>query len=607
MSKRLSILPAVLSASIFSLSLSAATTSIEPSSLLPPLPAWKGASEALIQPASNPWQTPAEKNDLASTPDYEASVAFMNKLVASDPRLQKVNLGKSPQQRDIWMVIASQQGAKDAQSLRNNKKPTLLIQAGIHSGEIDGKDAGFMLLRDIIHGNKGALLDGVNILFVPILSVDGHERRSPLNRVNQRGPDNMGWRTNASNLNLNRDYAKLDTPELQHIIRAINIWQPDLYYDAHVTDGADYQYDITYGFNADFGDSPSISRWLEQRLRPSVDKALAANGHLGGPLIFSVDSMDFKKGISGWTASPRFSNGYGDLRQLPTVLIENHSLKPYKQRVLGTYVMFEETLKLLARDGKNLRKAIAEDRARRPAKQVLKWKTDVNNPELITLKGMEYKTDIDKVTGLPYVEWTGKPYDYEKLPVYWSRLPAVEVKTPRSFYIPAQYTQVIERLKIHGVDMEVLPKAMTIKATQLSAKDFKLAEKPFEGRQMVNSTFDSSQGSFVLPAGSMKVKTDQPLGRLVVGLLDPRGPDSFFSWGFFNSIFQRTEYIENYVLIPMARELFAEQPELKQAFEQKKQSDKEFAENTRAQMQWIYRHSPFYDRAYLKYPVLLEY
>ena len=224
------------------------------SDYLPPLIKWQGKSEKLIVDSSNKWQTPAEQSDLKDTPNYQETFIYIDKLVNSDKRLNKVSLGKSPQGRDIWMIIANNEGIVNPTDLQQQGKPTLLVQAGIHSGEIDGKDAGMMLMRDIIHGKKDNLLSQVNWLFVPILSVDAHERRSPFNRVNQRGPTQMGWRTNLQNLNLNRDYTKLDTPELQHLIKAINVWQPDLYFDVHVTDGEDYQYDITYGFNGEHGD-----------------------------------------------------------------------------------------------------------------------------------------------------------------------------------------------------------------------------------------------------------------------------------------------------------------------------------------------------------------
>jgi hypothetical protein len=319
--------------------------------VLPPELPWNGKSQSLIASKNDPWITPAEQSDFTRTPRYDETMKWLQRLAAAAPELKMVSLGKSSEGRDIWMVIASKEHAFTPAALRATGKPILLAQAGIHSGEIDGKDAGMMLLRDMtVAGKKRGLLDKVNFLFVPILSVDAHERFSAYSRINQRGPIEMGWRTNARNLNLNRDYTKLDTPEMQAMIRALNEWDPDLYFDIHVTDGADYQYDITCGYNGKHGYSPAIAAWLDEAWQPTIERDLKMMGHIPGPLIFAANWRDFQQGMVDWTASPRFSNGYGDLRHLPTVLVENHSLKPFKQRVLGTYVMLPMAERMLAED-----------------------------------------------------------------------------------------------------------------------------------------------------------------------------------------------------------------------------------------------------------------
>jgi len=274
---------------------------------LPPLLPWQGNTASLIQP-KHPWVTPAELTNLTETPDYAATVSYLQKLVASSELLRMESLGKSPQGRDIWLIKASMQPDLIGKGAGKSGRPTLLVQAGIHSGEIDGKDAGLMLLRDIVHGGKQQLLAQVDLLFVPILSVDAHERKGKFNRMNQRGPVEQGWRSTAQNLNLNRDYAKADSLEMRAVLNAMNTYQPDLYMDVHVTDGEDYQYDITYGFNEPFASqSPNGASWLASVYRPAIDQALTAAGHIPGPLVFAVDPLDFSKGLQGSTATPRFS------------------------------------------------------------------------------------------------------------------------------------------------------------------------------------------------------------------------------------------------------------------------------------------------------------
>ena len=249
--------------------------------ILPPEQPWQGASEALIVAPDASWVTPAEASGLTTTPNYEQTIAWLKKVDDASPLIELSVFGRTAEGRELLVAIASKEGASRPDQLRANGRPTLLVQAGIHAGEIDGKDAGMMLLRDIAFRDQSHLLDGANLLFIPVLNADGHERASAWNRPNQRGPVQQGWRTTAQNLNLNRDYVKLDAPEMQALARLLNDWQPSLYFDIHVTDGIDYQYDITYGFHGWDGDyawSPRIGRWLDATLRPALDGALEKGG-----------------------------------------------------------------------------------------------------------------------------------------------------------------------------------------------------------------------------------------------------------------------------------------------------------------------------------------
>ena len=596
-------------------------------SMLPPEIKWNGKSESLIAKPGNTWITPAEKSNFIVTPGYDETMNWFKKLTAASPLLTMVSIGKSVEGRDIYMIIASTEKNISAVSLKNSVKPLMLAQAGIHSGEIDGKDAGMMLLRDIAFGNKKILLDKVNFLFVPILSVDAHERSSPYNRPNQRGPQNQGWRTNAQNLNLNRDYAKLDTKEIRAVIKVINDYDPVLYMDIHVTDGADYQYDITFGGLGQQGYSPSISHWLETVYKPYADKDLIANGHIPGPLLNAYNEKDFSQGNIVTTGGPRFSDSYGDLRHLAAILVENHSLKPYKQRVLGTYILLEGTLKLLATEGQSLKKITETDKAARAAKIPLAWKipqmkntisvdskfSELNNDTIITAPdslnflAIASVTHKSTVTNSDYVEWLGKPTTM-KIVNYRSTEPFDWIERPKGYWVPAACNDVIERLKLHGIKMTIITEAREINVDMYRVRNYKFEDdnhivQPFEGHMQVNGSTKSETRKQLFAAGSAYISTDQPLGDLAIVLLEPTSKDSFFSWGFFNSIFQRTEYIEAYVMEPLAKKMLEESPELKKEFELKKEQDKEFANNPNSILTWFYSKTKFYDDRYLLYPV----
>lgn len=580
--------------------LSATLTSAQ-TPILPPLIPWNGASRALVVPAGDPWITPSEAGGLKTTPRYDETVAYLNRLVKAAPQLKMISLGKSAEGRDVWMVIASKERAFTPEALRKTGKPLVLAQGGIHAGEIDGKDAGLMLLRDLtVRGTKRELLDRVNLLFVPIFNVDGHERVSRYSRINQRGPEISGWRTNARNLNLNRDYTKADAEEMQAMIRALVTWQPDLYIDLHVTDGADYQYDVTYGWNGAAGYSPAISNWLDRTLRGPVDAHLRAQGHIPGPLIFTDDPLS---GVGSGQSDPRLSTGYGDARHIPTILVENHSLKPYDQRVLGTYVFLEQTLRTVGAEAASLRQAIATERARRPVSVPLSWRVPANAPkESVEVLGIESRLTLSPISGDVRREWLGRPV---LQPAPFQRASEVEtsVKPARAYWVPAAWRDVIAKLDLHGIPYEKLTEARDVDVTMVRLLDPKFDTPQFEGHVRVTATEKPERRRERFPAGSVRVSTDQPLGTLVTLLLEPSSPDSLFQWGFFNSILSPTEYVEAYIMEPMAAAMLAEDPKLAEEFRAKIESDTAFRGDPRARLQWFYERTPWYDERARLYPV----
>ncbi|MCL1079830.1 carboxypeptidase [Parashewanella spongiae] len=572
--------------------------------ILPPQIQWHGASESLLLDKNAPWSTPFEQSNYINSPNYHDTFVWLDKLVAQSNLIHKVSLGKSPQGRDIWMFVASSKGAKTPNELKQNHKPSILVQAGIHAGEIDGKDAGMMLLRDIVLGEKRSLLDDVNLLFVPIFNVDGHERHGKYNRVNQRGPVDMGWRTNANNLNLNRDYAKADTAEMQLMLSAINTWDPQLYIDVHVTDGIDYQYDVTFGYNLSNGLSPNSYQWLENKYRPQIETALTAAGHIPGPLVFAIDNTDLTKGLTLWNASPRFSNGYGDARHLPTILIENHSLKPYKQRVLGTYVLLEQTLKTLSQHGTLLKMAISKDKFAFNDRVTLTWEAE-QQPQGWDFKGIGYSTEQSPISGNSVVRWSGEPKLYQQLPVVGRTKAKLKINRPSAYYLLPQWTEVIERLSIHGIRMTQLQKPTRKIVQQYQFSDPTFDKQSYEGHQRVSVQSSLSPLELTLPTGTVKIETDQPLGDLAILLLEPQSTDSFLQWGFFNPIFTRTEYIEDYAVEPLAQKMLQDNPSLQAEFDAALK-DEVFASDAKARLRWFYQRSAYYDDQYLKYPVYRE-
>lgn len=566
---------------------------------LPPEMPWHGSSERLIAQPADPWITPAEQADFRLTPSYADTRRWIDRLVAASPLLRIVPFGRSAQGRELYAVYASKPLLADAP-----KKPVLLVQAGIHAGEIDGKDAGLMLLRDIALRGKDKLLDRADLLFVPIFNVDGHERVSPFNRPNQRGPENQGWRTTAQNLNLNRDYLKADAPEMRAMLALIQRYDPSLYLDIHVTDGVDHQYDITFeynGWNGRDARSPAIARWLDHDFRPAEMTALATAGHVPGYYVDTVDGIAPDAGILALPHAPRFSEGYGDLRHIPTVLVETHSLKPYRRRVLGTYVLMETALETLGRHADADRAAIAQDRATRPSQLVLAWRKARAPIGYVPFKGIAHRTYASVAAGGPVVQWLGTPTAI-KVPVYGEEA-SVTATLPVAYWVPATKPEVIARLKLQGVQLETLAAPRTIDVDMIRFAEPHLLAAD-EGHVPVSFGSMTQEGHReTYPAGSVRVPVDQPLGQLAAMMLEPASPDSLASWGLFPELLQRTEYIENYALAPMADRMLGADPALKAAFEAKLRADPAFAADEHARLAWFYARSPYYDERYLLYPV----
>ncbi len=570
---------------------------------LPPAPAWNGASKALLRDASDPWVTAFEADAAHDfSPSYADTRAWFDRLDAASDLIRIEQFGVSPEGRPLYAVIASKDGAT-----LDPSKPVLLAQAGIHPGEIDGKDAGMMLLRDMAFYGKDGLLDRANLILIPILSVDGHERTGSYSRPNQRGPRNQGWRHTATNQNLNRDFMKLDQAEMQAVMGLIHNYQPDLYVDIHVTDGIDYQYDVTYGYNGEDGvwsRSPAIAKWLDDAFKPEMNAALEAQGHIPGELVFAIDDRNPKKGMNDGGLGERYSNGWGSAAHIPTILIENHSLKPHEQRVLGTYVFLEEALKVLAEKSQTLRAAISADRALRPAELPANFKGDEQPTRMRAFKGILYDTYDSAASGRPELRWLGQP-DPELWQVpYFGSHPTLTLKRPTAYWVPSYRADIIERLKMHGVQMETLAAPRTVAVDMLRLVDPKVSARTNEAHVPITvSEVRTEAKDWTYPVGSVRVPTDQPMGDVAILLLEPQSSESFFAWGMFPEVLNRVEYIEAYAIAPLAEKMLAADPALKAEFEAKLAAEPAFAADGDARLAWFYERTPFYDQRFRLYPV----
>ncbi|MFC6621340.1 M14 family metallopeptidase [Novosphingobium panipatense] len=568
-----------------------------PPTVLPPALAWSGASEKLVAPAGDPWITPAEAAGFRTTPRFDEMRSWLEHLDKASPLISVASFGKTGEGRDLLMVRASKGSAG---------KPVVLVQAGIHSGEIDGKDAGLMLLRDIAMRGKQDLLDRVDLVFVPILNIDGHERASPWNFLHVRGPDAKGTEGNARDINLNRDYSKLDTPEVRAIVALLQRLDPVLYIDCHVSGGFDMQYDVTYTYAGwgKYARHRATALWLEQRFGPTVKAALTRAGH--EPIIYPspIDTRDPQKGIRYSPEGPRYSTGYGDFIGVPTVLVENHMLKPYRQRVLGTYVLLEAALELAAQDADRIAEAKAIDRAERPVQLLTRW-TPAKQPIgwVDRFKGVAFDTYRSPATGRMEQRWTGKRITF-RMPII-GQDPVESVRLPVAWLVPAAQREVIEKLRLHGIGFEALASDRTLPVDTVHLQDVKLA-KAHDGRIPVEARFTHEQAETMVRAGTVRVPADQPLGLLAAALLEPESQDSFLAWGLFPEVLSPPAGTEDFVMAPILDALLQSNPQVRLTFESKLAADAAFASDPEARMAWLAERLPHRDPFSHVYPVLRE-
>lgn len=547
------------------------------------------------------WQTTAERTDYAKTSTYDEAVTYSKKLAAASGGLIVYrSYGKSGEGREMPLLIAASGKAFTPEIARKQGKVVVLIQAGIHAGEIDGKDAGLALLRDIaITKTRLDLLKDVVILFEVIYNVDGHENSNPFMRMNQNGPDEMGFRANASNLNLNRDYMKADAPETRAWLGLWNRWRPDAFVDCHVTDGADFQYNLTYEY-AHFQEvNPAVKNWMDEHFDGVVVPNVASEGNLLTHYI-EFAGREVTSGIATFIATPRFATGYTPLRNRAGLLIETHVYKPYKSRVRGTY----DTLRYFIEEiGKSKASLFAVNKTADDESSALGRTYDRNAKFPIVLgvtdkateiafKGLDYRIDDSPISGAKRLVYGTIPTDYT-IKKFDDGKVVTAVAPPLAYIVPPQYKDVIDVLKLHGIKFTILKKAQTMDVESYKLTEPKWSTNSFENRITLSCKPLPIAETRTYAAGSVVVRLDQDTANVAIHLLEPAGPDSFVYWGFFNSIFEQKEYGESYQIEKVAVEMLAKDPKLKAEFETKLK-DEGFAKNPRARLNFFYERSPYY-------------
>lgn len=559
--------------------------------------------------AAPPLTTLAERTQWKQTGRYNEAVELCEAFPKAFPgQARCFTFGKTPEGRPMVALVVSSDGTLNPKAAQKKSRPVLFFQGGIHAGEIDGKDAGFLALREML--SKEQVSEGLaksTLVFVPIFNIDGHERFGKWNRPNQAGPEEMGWRTTAQNLNLNRDYMKAEAPEMAAMIAWLREWDPVLYVDLHVTDGADFQVGVSYTvLPSRYG--PKALRRAGEGLREDLLARIKKRGHKAVDFYPSFRKEDDPtSGFEESAPPPRFAHAYWALHNRLAVLVETHSWKDYATRVKLTHDTILELVDLARTEGKGWLSA---------ARATDKSETSLGGDDVplsfevsdkirnLDFPGYAYRREPSPVSGGFRLTYDPLKPEIWKVPFHYELKVKRETRAPKGGYlVPAAHAAwVAEKLKIHGVGYELVDKNRVLDVEVFRATEVTPGKASYEGRSMLTVAGEWKKEKREVLKGSLFVSITQPLSRLAVHLFEPLAPDSFLSWGYFNTAFERKEYMEAYVAEGVA-ETMLKDARVEKEFKARLDSDPEFAKDPEKRLDFFYARHPSWDERYRLYPV----
>ncbi|CAN5752383.1 M14 family metallopeptidase [soil metagenome] len=546
-----------------------------------------------------------------TTPVYDEIISTYAKLVTNSKIAKLSIVGTTAVGKPLHVVILSKDGKfdpefstrPDAVPVNASSKAIIMINNGIHPGEPDGIDACIELTRNIIQ-HPELLPDDVILVIIPVFNVDGCLNRSSNSRANQNGPEEYGFRGNAQNLDLNRDFIKCDAPNTISLEKLFRQWRPDVFIDTHVSDGADYQYVMTVITSQHSKMNPVVAGFVDNLMLPALYKSMKEKKHEMCPYVETVGETP-ETGIVGFLDSPRFSTGYASLFNCISFVTETHMWKPYNDRVWATYDFIwsviefckgAEQLKKIHRDADNM---VAAQKMFQ-----LTWQLDTTKSEMISFNGFEAKHKLSEISGLQRMYYDrNAPYTKE-IKYFNTYFPVVTVTAPVYYIIPMAYSKVIDRLAFNQVIMKRLKKDTTLNVEAYYIDDYTSGKSPYESHYLHSDVKVSKRIQAIhYYKGDCIVQVNQPCNRYIVETLEPEGDDSFFAWNFFDGILQQKEWFSDYIFEEKADSILNHNDALKSELQNKQKSDPEFAKDHWAQLYFVYAHSEYMEKSFNRYPV----
>lgn len=551
---------------------------------------------------TNNWQTPFEKGNKNQTATYQEAIDYYNLLTKNFETIKLMEMGQTDSGEPLQLIIFNPD--KDFDLKKKQNKAILLINNNIHPGEPDGVDASMMLLRDLVLG-KINIPKNTIITMIPFYNIGGTLNRNSFSRVNQNGPESYGFRGNNRNFDLNRDFIKSDTKNARSFAEIFHLVNPDVFIDNHVSNGADYQYVLTYIQTQHQKLGNDLGNYLKDEMTPKIRTQLQKKKIESIPYV-TVYGATPEKGFTQMMDLPRYSTGYASLFHTIGYMPETHMLKKYEDRVKVTYEFMLETIAHTDANHLKIKDLRAKNQLQFKPKSLytLQWKIDSTKVEKIDFLGFESGYKKSGISGKDRLFYDQKKPFKKQIPYYHFYKPQKQVEIPSAYIIPKSWWNVIDLLKLNNVEMIQFEKDTVIEVEKYKIGDYKTATSAYEGHYPhSNTTINKLIGKIEFKKGDYFIPTNQFAIKYLLETLEPEAPDSFFNWNFFDAILQQKEGYSAYVFEDLAVEILAKNPTLKEKFETKKAEDKSFAENGSAQLEWIYKNSDYYEPSHLTYPV----
>ncbi len=545
-----------------------------------------------------------EKTSGKETATYFEAIAWYKQLDKKSPLVRVKQMGATDAGYPLHLVLVSNDANFDIPKWHQQKKVVILVNNGIHPGEPDGIDASMMLVRDIAT-KKIKLPGNVALAFIPVYNIGGSLNRGSFSRVNQNGPLEYGFRGNSQNLDLNRDFTKCDSREAKSFAEIFHLLDPDILIDNHVSDGADYQHTMTLITTQYDKLGYGLGNWVKQFFEPVLYKGMAVKGWPLAPYV-NFESTDMESGMEMFYDPPRYSSGYAALFQTISFIPETHMLKPYKERVLSTYALMQTMMEQASITASDLieQRNNAKTAAQKQHTFPLSWQLDSAKHSTVQFMGYEQAFKTSEATGLQRMYYDhSKPFT-KTVKFFDVFNPANIVKKPIAYIIPQGWHEVIELLELNKVKLQSFLKDTIIDVEAYHIDDYKSLARPYEKHHKNSSVKVSATKQAVkFLKGDVYILMNQSANRYITEMLEPTGDDSFFAWNFFDAILQQKEGYSDYRWEDVAAMVLKNDVTLQKKIQNKKLADPPFASSSTAQLSFIYKNSPYYEPAHLRYPV----